>query len=162
MGRWENLRGWQLSEPHAISKTKTVPCWRELLHFCETILRKIFVNFITLVTVKITILPPAVSTNSMHCFSRKRRNVSKITLPLEHQPEDYRDFLEVHVQSCTLQHCFPLHGLSERQTGIFTLKAIASRIMSALIVHKALEIRAREAANHLADLTSWATYSQAS
>lgn len=58
------------------------------------------------------------------------------------------------MQSCTSQHHLPLRGLSERRTNIFTVKAIASRIMSALIVYKEPEIRAHEAANNLADLAS--------
>lgn len=37
---------------------------------------------------KMVILPPAVPTSSMYCLSRKRRNVCKITSPLEYQPED--------------------------------------------------------------------------
>lgn len=64
------------------------------------------------------------------------------------------EFLEVCVQSRTSQRHLPLCGLSERHTDIFTVKAIASRIMSALIVYKEPEIGAREAANNLADLAS--------
>jgi len=45
-----------------------------------------------------------------------------------------------------------LRGLSERHIDIFTVKAIASRIMSALIVYNKPEIGAQEAANNLADL----------
>lgn len=62
------------------------------------------------------------------------------------------EFLEACVQSCTSQHHLPLRGLSERHTDIFRVKAIASRIMSALIVYKKPKMRAHEAANNLADL----------